>query len=122
MIPGFLALANNQNAALVSRPLPVSQELNYEELAEFEEVSDNKDYSILSHVVGNLNGLLEVGYDDDGMFGYRVTFQRFGVHGTLLVDRLEFDVATMALGIERCPDVMEELEESSSVIITFPDS
>lgn len=46
-------------------------------------------------------------------FGFRAELRRSGVYGTILIDRLEFDVAAIQLLIEGCPDTTVESEETS---------
>lgn len=54
-------------------------------------------------------------------FGMRAEIRRTGVFGTILIDRLEFDVAAIQLAVEGCPDTTEEVEETASGIVLTGD-
>lgn len=55
------------------------------------------------------------------VFGVRAEVRRRGVFGTILIDRLVFDVAAIQLLVEGCPDTTVETEETASTIVLTGD-
>jgi hypothetical protein len=67
---------------------------------------------LLAVVDGEFEAVIASG-ESGSTFGFRVELRRSGVFGTVLVDTLYFDVATINLTVERCPDVTEETDEGA---------
>jgi hypothetical protein len=52
----------------------------------------------------------------EGLFGMRAELRRNGVYGTILIERLILNIATINLSIEGCPDITDETQETSTPV------
>lgn len=116
MIPagGFLAIAP-ATSQVVNYPLPKPIVLSYKEGADpFIPEDRVPPFEIVALSQGLFEGRLVSG-NDGSKFGFRAELRRSGVYGTILIDRLVFNVAAVQLLIEGCPDVTDEVEETSLI-------
>lgn len=120
MIPsgGFLPGQSPARSGVPLRLLPKEIVLSYKEGAEdFTPADRIPAFGIVQLVTGSFDAAILSG-ESGSQFGMRVELRRRGVYGTILVDRLEFDVAAIQLAVEGCPDTTEEVEETSTTILT----
>jgi len=105
------------NAKIPTSHFPTPIVLAYREGVDNFTIEDqDPPFSVEYEPVGDLSATIEAGQSLDG-FGFRVNFIREGVYGTLLVDRINMDLTLSNLGIEHCPDITDEIEETSSPVI-----
>lgn len=69
-------------------------------------------FGINTLTTGSFEGVLLSG-EGGSQFGFRTELRRRGVYGTILIDRLDFDVAAIQLSLEDCPDITNEAVETS---------
>lgn len=120
MIPsgGFLPGQSPARSGVPLRLLPKEIVLSYKEgNQDFTPADRIPAFGIVQLVTGSFDAAILSG-ESGSQFGMRVELRRRGVYGTILVDRLEFDVAAIQLAVEGCPDTTEEVEETSTTILT----
>lgn len=120
MIPsgGFLPGQSPARSGVPLRLLPNDVVLSYRQgVQDFTPVDRVPPFAIVDLVTGSFDAAILSG-ESGSQFGMRVELRRRGVYGTILVDRLVFDVAAIQLSVEGCPDTTDEVEESSSSVMT----
>lgn len=123
MIPsgGFLPGQSPARSGVPLRLLPKEVVLSYREgNQDFTPENRVPAFGIVDLVTGSFDAAILSG-ESGSVFGMRVELRRRGVYGTILVDRLEFDVAAIQLTVEGCPDTTEETQETSSAIALTSD-
>jgi hypothetical protein len=93
--------------------IPKSVVLSYFEGSQDFTPADRLPAPFLEAVLDGSFEAVMVSGEEGSAFGFRVELRRTGVFGTILVDTLYFDVATINLAVERCPDVTEEQGETA---------
>jgi hypothetical protein len=117
-VDGFLLGQSPARSGVPVRLLPKEVILSYREgVQDFTPASHVPPFEIVTLTTGSFTAGIVSG-SNDSAFGLRAELRRRGVYGTILVDRLVFDVAAIQLLVEGCPDTTEEVEEASSTILT----
>lgn len=118
MIPagGFL-IGEPPTSRIPNFPLPKVFTLSYRDGAvNFIPRERVPPFTLVYHSTGLFEAALLSG-TEGSIFGYRAELRRSGVYGTVLIDRLDFNVAAIQLNAETCPDVTAETEETSVPVI-----
>jgi hypothetical protein len=109
---GFL-VGEPPTSKIPNYPLPEAFVLSYRVGAiDFSPRERVPPFTAIVLTTGLFEGRLLSG-EDSGEFGLRAELRRSGVYGTILFDRLDFDVAAIQLNVEGCPDTTDESEETS---------
>jgi hypothetical protein len=109
---GFL-VGEPPTSKIPNYPLPEAFVLSYRSGAiDFTPRERVPPFTAVVHTTGLFEGALVSG-EDSGEFGFRAELRRSGVYGTILIDRLNFELTAIQLAIEGCPDTTVESEETS---------
>lgn len=120
MIPGPTFLAQAPAAGVPVYFLPAPIVLSYKEGDQtFIPVTRVPPFTMVAIVRGGFEAALLTG--DGANFGSRTELRRTGIYGSILIDTLSFNVATVQLTIENCPDITAETEESSTPAVLTSD-
>jgi hypothetical protein len=116
VIPGNAFLAQAPSAGVPVYILPKPVVLSYKEGDQsFTPVDRVPPFTMVALARGGFEAALLTG--DGALFGTRAELRRTGIYGAILIDRLNFNVATIQLTVEHCPDVTQETDEASVPVV-----
>lgn len=116
MIPGNIFLAQAPTAGVPVYLLPKPVVLSYKEGDQSFTPADRvPPFTMVALTRGGFEAALLSG--DTSPFGTRAELRRLGIYGAILVDTLNFNEATIQLAVEHCPDITQEVEESSAPVV-----